>query len=615
MSRFVRIRLKLGVACLAALSWQTAMAQTKPATATASAPAPAKPDLSVLKLIPPKDVLGFVAVGNAEAFADKVGALAKLMMGPDGPPANFLDQIRQGAELGETFRPKGSFAAVLLDPRKYRPELARKVEKEQRDSVHLDMDPRKFPAAFLIPGTDPAKMFGRAAAAQDGKYVKLTDKNGGGDPAWALDAKTHVILAFDAKVLDAFSRASAAAPRQAEWAEMLARHDVVVWFDRKMCEKFRDTHLGVGFLNVIGFGGRFMPFGNPAMMPIRYVLATREKIFSEAVTLAFGLTLDNAGIVVEARWGYPADSVVGKALTLLPAKPGPLMTRLPAKLPYLFLYGATKDFKTPAKLKAEQYAELVKTELLKAAAPEVKAKAVKLVLALQEQVTAVQHYFGPNGKTPGLGLISVVECKSPKAFMKIIRDIPPVAQALMESLDNDEFKKITFEYVQNMETVGKVTADAILVKHPDMAEMDEEALNRMKGMIGDDKMRALFAVVDAKTVVISAGGGLPLLTAAIQAAQAKPKALEDDPSIRLALARLPRRRCVVAIVNIANGLKAMSDMASAMGSGPAPFVLNCKVPLAGAVSVDKTNLSFTAHVPLEPIKEIFDTMRRAREAP
>jgi len=609
MSRPMRSRLRVCVACLAVLSCGTAWSQTQPAPA----PAKAKPDLSVLKLIPSKDVLGFVVVGNAEAFAGKVGAVAKMMMGPDAPPMNLMASIKQRIELGETFNPKGSFAAVLLDPRKYRPDLAKKVPKDQRDDVDLDMDPASFPVAFIVPGTDPAKMFTGMAVAQDGKYVKFTTKDSGGDLAWALDAKTHVIVSADRKIMEAVTAKTAASPHRAEWGKMLARNDVIVWFDRKMCEKFRDTHLGVGFLNNIGFARGIMAFGNPTLMPVRYILATREKIFSEAVTLAFGLTLDNAGIVVEARWGYPADSVVGKALALLPAQPGPLMTRLPAKLPYLFCYGATKDFKTPLKLKAEQYTELLKTKYLKAAAPEVKAKAVKLVLALQEQVTAVQHYFGPNGQTPGLGLTTVVECKSPKAFMKIIKDVPPVAQALIQSVDNEEFKKITFEYVQSMETVGKVTADAILVKHPGMADMDEEARNRMKGMIGDDKIRALFAVVDAKTVVISAGGGVPLLTAAIKAAQAKPKALEDDASIRLGLARLPKRRCVVAVVNLANGLKAMSDIMGVMGSPPAPFVLNCKVPLAGAVSVDKTNLSFTAHVPLEPIKEIFDAYRRARQ--
>jgi len=604
-------------ACAASLLAIPRLGQAEPATKPATRPAE-KFDPRLLKLIP-DHCLGFVAVRSIEGTAGRAEALIRQAMGPMVPPDfKAVDYLKQSLRLGEGFDSNGSFALVMLHPKQYAPDLLKPPPED--DDPWGGVQPPELPMALIIPGKDAAKIFPNETFEKDGKYFRFGP---GDDTPWALETEGFVIVGFSKKVIEAFPPAKAVTSRLLPaHKKMLARYNVFAWADRKTCSKLGNTRFA-GFMSYLGEMGEMGGAVMPILMPIKYMRLTRGTVLKEATHVAVGIGADDSGFGFEVRWTYPSGSLVGKVLAAFPKQPGPLMTRLP-DLPYIFAYGATKTLKTPDKLKAEQYAKLLGHKYVATVPEDVKAKAAKIILGLQDEVTAVQHYFGPNSKEGGpMGAISVIECKSPARLKKVIEQIPPVAQAIIRNFaagDEDfgaEFEKVSLKHFKGLEAVGEVKVDAIVIDHPSMQEWDERQKNTITAIFGDDKPRFLIAEVDKKTLVITLGGGMKLMGEAIKGAKAK-RNLEADAVVKAALARLPRRRSVVAAFNLGN---AVNSYLAAMraGGGPAEFFpalnLQCKEPLVGAVSVDGLDVSFGGYVPIAPLKEVFQVMMGGMGAP
>ena len=606
MSQFKRLVIIVTAsACAFALLAASTGGETKPPAKPATRPAE-KLDPQLLKLIPDHCV-GFVTVRNAEGFAGRVDAFLKEVMPPMIFPPDFsaVKFLKTQLPFGEGFDAKGSFALVMLHPKQYAPDLL----KPPPEGEHAwgDVEPQQLPVAFIIPGKGAATMFPGEKPVKDGKYLRYGEGEG---YAWAFEADGFVILAFRKKVIEAFPPTKSMAGRlPPAHKKMLARYGVFAWADRKTCSKLGNTRFAafMGYLPQMG-GGWWS--ATPIMFPIKYMRMTRGTVLKEATHVAVGIEMDKSGALFQVRWTYPADSLVGKVLAAFPMKPGPLMTRLP-DLPYMFAYGANKALKTPNKLKAEQYAKLLGHKYLATVPEDVKAKAKKIILGLQDEVTAVQHYYGPNSKEGGgMGAISVVECKSPARLKKVIEQIPAVAQAIIRNFTEapDEFKKVSITHYKGVEAVDDIKVDAIAIDHPDMQEWDEEQKDAVKGIYGDDKFRFLIAQVDKKTLVITFGGGMKLLGEAIKAAKQK-RNLEADAVIKAALARMPRRRAAVGIFNLANAVTGYVDAVRSVAPIPIPaWKFECKTPLVAAVSVDKLDISFSGYIPVAPIKEMFQVI-------
>ena len=378
----------------------------KPTTRPTTRPAE-KLDPRLLKLIP-DHCLGFVAVRSIEGTAGRAEALIREAMAPVVPPDfSLLDYLKQGLSLGEGFDASGSFALVMLRPKQYAPELLKQPPEGR--GPWGGVEPQELPMAMIVPGKSLAKMFPTVSFEKEGKYFRL-ESDADEDRPRMLEADGFVIVGFNKKVIEAFPPAKPVTGRLLPaHKKMLARYAVFAWADRKTCSTLGNTRFAgfMGYLADMGeMGGGLMPM----LIPIKYMRLTRGTVLKEATHVAVGIAADKSGVGFEVRWTYPSGSLMGKALAAFPRKPGPLMTRLP-DVPYIFAYGATKSLKTPNKLKAEQYAKLLGHKYLATVPDDVKAKAAKIVLALQDEVTAVQQYFGPNSKgEAALGAVSVIEC-------------------------------------------------------------------------------------------------------------------------------------------------------------------------------------------------------------
>jgi hypothetical protein len=583
-----------------------------PAQSTRPTTRPTEVEAGLLALWP-KDSLGMVIVKDVEQLAGRAERFARLVAGESMPQEfNLLRMITRnaGGGLGATFRTDGSFGILMLDPAEVTADLARPLGDHERPA-EIDLGPLDLPFVFLLPGKDPQAMFPEVRLERDGRLFKV-----GGGSAWMAELDGYVALTARKEAAAAMTRDFAVHKPSSTHRTMLAECDALLWVNRDRILELRGSRL-VEWARHHVFRGQVARGIGQVALPGAYFYLTRHRALTGAEALAVGLRFDEEAVQVEARWSFDPKSLTAKAMALLPDQPGPLMTRVPTDLPYIFAYGATKRFATPMKLKKAQYEGLLAHEVLERVPADVKADALEIVMGLQEEVTGVQHYFGPGKKSGGaLGAVSVVECRSPKRMLRLVRRVPEVGLKILgETKVGLPLRGWSARYLAKAQQFGDRAADAILLEHPDMVDMDEDHREQIRSLIGHDKPRALICQVDEKTLVMTFGGGRDLMAAAIEAATGEKK-LAGVPAIRRQLAALPGRRCAVGAVSPVNGYNAYAatikrlwgDMGRRFGDGDPPGPRS-EVPIVFCLSVEGSDLSLTFRVPAEPLGEILRATR------
>ncbi|MFB3893345.1 MAG: hypothetical protein ACE15C_15135 [Phycisphaerae bacterium] len=616
-------------------------AATEPATTEPAVP-PVVTQETMFKSIP-ADTMGFLIVKNGRALATRIEKFVKGLMPPilavQMGQMNLLENVTAGANLGETFDPNGAFAVVVLDPVKYgafkkraekpapKPEAKEGEEGVEAPDVPSQPDTpalEEFPLALLVPGKDAMKMFANHSPSKDGKFVKLAG-NGQEPPWWCRDMDVFVVVTPNKRVLDAFSDVKPVTTRfGAQDKDIVARNDLAVWLDMAKLRKFLKSPDGKMIERAMKEStplGYMLPM---AMMssPLGaggYVGFTRSEVFDAADTFCFGMEFARTGIMAQLRANYAADTPFAKALAAYKPSDKPLTSRLP-DLPYIFAYGATRDFKMPDEMYAAQLDKMLAGTSLDKVPAELKAKAKKAAIAIRKEVTAVQHYIGPSSAddSAGVACLTVAECKSPDNVRKAAKElVEAVSDALKDvrigdskdSGDSDDennpLAKLKLFYTEAFDKVGDYAVDAVKVQHPALAEMDEADRTKMKAILGEDKVRLLIGQADKNTLIITLGGGMGFMKLAIESAGKKNK-LEQDAVTARTLTMLPKERAIVALVNISNAWNKGMNMAASMGAigSVAPVKATPQAPMAGTVSFDKGGWTFSLYMPSEGLKEV-----------
>src|ERR1035437_1735707 len=135
--------------------------------------------------------------------------------------------------------------------------------------------------------------------------------------------------------------------------------------------------------------------------------------------------------------------------------------------------------------------------------------------------------------------------------------------------------------------------------------MNEDALTKMKAILGEDKIRLLIGQADKNTLIITLGGGMDFMKLAIAAA-GKKNNIEQDAVAARALTMLPKERSIVALVSPSNGWNKAVNIITSLGQlgNIAPVKATPQAPMAGTVSFDKGGWTFSAYVPSDGLKEV-----------
>ncbi|HUT57987.1 MAG TPA: hypothetical protein VNA25_09085 [Phycisphaerae bacterium] len=604
-----RCRLLAGTGALIVLltcsfAYGQTMAATKPA---------GKDWLRLLDTVPSESV-AFVAVQNINGFAGKVQGFLKGFVPSEA--VKELDPVKSltdEQQLGETFDTSGSFAMVLLDPKRLDPRLMKKLEPDDDGDVNLgELRSRDLPVVFLLPGKDPAKMFPGRKLEPDGELTKLTRN---GSVAWVAEKDGFVACSFHKRALQAFSsKVSALVGLTAGDEKLAMSSDVLLWVNRKKAGELAGTafeHLVWSSMNMPKL--RYL---GPMAAPIKWFHLTRDVVFRQAERMVLGFRMTDKGPWGQLRVHYAADSVMGRTLSAARCTDQPLTAWLPDK-PYIFAYGARKDiFQTPASVK-KLALEAMKTDpALKGLSAEVKANLGAMIAAVNEQVTGVQHWAGQGSEMGPLGIANVVRCKDSAKLRQIIRGNLPVFQAMLNlalGVDSQDEERFSMKYDEAAYTLGDVKLDAITVSHPKIDEMlkDEDMGQRVKNAMvkafpGETKFRLRLAALDKDTMILILGGGKKFAQDAIAAAKAGKTALELADDAKSALAMLPPERFAVAMVNVPHAISFGSMVyMTAMGMSGAQLAVKPAPPVVVALSADKSDLVITAYLPRLMFKRVF----------
>jgi hypothetical protein len=556
----------------------------------------------LLKQIPP-DRLAVLVIPNLRDFSARLDGFLKQVL-PAKALGDFklMEFVVKGAELGTTFDPNGALAVVVFDPKKYAPDMAKPLSEE--DSDRRSYDTGQLPGAYIFAGRDIAKMFAAHEPQKEGDYLKM-----GSSDTYLLELDGCVVASRQKNILDEFIRQRSGSPRtaakgpSAAHMDLIARNDASLWVNWKMWDSLRNTParkaIGQVFDDLTDNHGI-----KQMLLGLQYVRLTRGEALRQAEQRTFGVRLSEKGMMVEVRGSYNADSLLGKALAAYKPSDKPLMSRLP-NFPYVFAYGARKETKTPSEIKAEQYNTLFDHPEFNVRFS-TKIKARNLILAIHEEVTAVQHYLGGQGPDGGpIGMVTVVECKSAQNLKKLVREAVPVAAECMKALKGTFLEEFVPEYVEDLDKVGDLRIDAIVIEHPSLAKMEKSTREALKAFLGEDKLCARIAQTDNNTLVVAFGGGTKFMEEAIKASRGEGR-IEQDPAVVAAMSALPKDRAAAALINVGNAWNLLMAAYASGGadSSMSKVKLASKAPVAAAVSIDKTDVTFVAYVPAEPIREV-----------
>jgi hypothetical protein len=586
----------------------------------AGAPKQAYPKAEPVLSHIPAGSLGFAVIPNAQAAAGRVDkfiadiGLAKMLPSPDPDhpekKVSVLDLLRGAARLGPGFNPNGGVAVVMLDPNAFGINLlelipggpgAKAGPMPMAEPGEAAEKPKpKIPFVIFVPGKSVQDVFGAYPMEAAGKYTLVNLRMG---PTYAAKLGSYVVLSPHDKALDAVMAAGkkAAAELPAEHRKIIAASDIAYYINMKVAAPILQQFLTKAVEQIVKQAG-----------PLGPIMGVYMGIYGDLIGQLDAVTVAGrfvpSGLVLDEMVSFQPGTYYAKAmLAETPSAKVPL-NALP-DLPYVLAVGASGDTsEESAKIGMEMIDSLLKSDLLKALPQEEKDRARKIVEGMSRQITGMQMVGGGAPAGSGLfGLSWVVHCKSAEKVKGLIAEEAAFAQGLVKHFggDNPDVQKLKIRYVKGMETVGSVTADAVVVEHPDLNEMEEDERSKMKKVLGEDQVRFLVAAADKNTVVITFGGSRNFLVEALKAAAGK-GSIGTAPEDAEAMRYLPKKKTAVVLINGANlyqlivaGMKTMEPDAELP-----PFKITCKTPISVGVGQTGKSMHVVVYYPTQLVKEV-----------
>lgn len=574
---------------------------------------PVAPAGNVLKHIP-AGCMGFVVVNNVQNFTGKIDGFIE-QISPEGQPlvpGKILDMIRGIARLGEGFNANGGFAAVMLDPQLYGVDMVSMITGEAKPPVAGEAPKKQppMPIVLVVPTADKTleNMLAAYQPVKEDDYIKLPRQ--GKDPIYCKVAGNYAAMGPNLKAVRNVATGGKTILTQLSATDkaLIARNDVGVWVNLKMLSPIIDAAIVKMEKEMAEDGGHGHGPGAAMQKAMGQNFSAMREIIKQLDDFSAGLRINNTGIIIDGRCSCLPDSVFGKALTACKPIAGSLLNRLP-NMPYIIAFGARNQPKTPKDFNIKQIDTMLAGEPFAGLSADAKAKLRGVMLGAEEQIESVQLYLG--GITSGsgqVGAVYVLECKSAEAVKALLADVVTVANEVVLTAEDENIKKLSVRYHQALETVGGKKVDVIDIDHPEISSMEEDDRDKMKAILGEDKVRLLIASADAKTLVITLGGSKALLAEAMKTACGT-GTLQTDPGVAKSLAMLPKQRMGVGLLNIGNIFKVIKNISAAVGEPPPPIPpIAAEEPFAGSISIQGVDMSFTGYLPTKTVGEIAKTV-------
>ena len=567
---------------------------------------------NVLKHIP-ENSYGFVAANNLkdlsesiEVFASQVG-LDPLLKG--GAPDGVLPAIIAGLKLNESADLNGGFAVVMCNLEECGINL---------DGIFDGKDEgTEPPVAILVPCKKLEDTFNSVVKDNGTTNVALS-----GEVFMAKRVGDYAVISKSKKALELFGKGKSYADVACKQAlkfhqscsvasnvnikALLPLKDAA---KRDFEKKLREAQ------QKVDNGDRWAKF---EVSQIKNQLEMLKSLdFAAQLTeVDFGLKFGKAGLYLDTFAAAVEGSEIAKCVASMKPLKGALFSALP-NTPYVFAThtGKTKyDFSSYLKLQLDQFKNMAAA--FGENGPKVSDKNIAAVIKackdMLDQMKESQVVIGGSTDAAfGYGAEIVVENadKFKIAFASFVKNY---AELINEISDGQA--GITVKHEKNALTIGASNVDKITVEIAEMANMPEEAREKMREFLGDDELAVYIAKTGNNRLVVTFAGGESFRKAMVNASL-KGGDLAKDKGVLKSLANLPGKKVFAGVFSIRNLYNVVANAAAASGTPldiilPIQPNLKVKTPIASAVFVEKNTAVMRIFIPNELIKELYmETIR------
>jgi len=566
----------------------------------------------------PAGSMGFVVAPSIEGMTGKIDkfiadlGFAQMLSQPDPADPNKMAQmpvltmLQASAKLGEGFNPKGSFGAVMLDLKAFDINLMELMGGAMGapDEAEKPAQPKakpKLPVVFFIPGKDVKSVLGAYKPEQAGKYMTVTLPPG---PMFAGQIGSYVMISPNDKALDAVAAATkmAASELPAEQLKAINAAEIAICLNGKAAAPAIIEMMQLGEAQMTAQAGEMGP-----------LIGTYFKIYRELLSQLDMVTLAGrfveGGLVFDELVSFQPDTPQAKAMATAKLLGKADFNALP-NMPYVLAVTAAASTSPQAtQIGLDMINSLLVSQPAAGMPDELKAAIKKAYTDTMDQVTGMQFVGGGAPAGSGVfGLSHVIQCKDSAKMKDILAESAGIAQGLIKHFGKDEpdANGVVIKYVKGIETVGAISADAIVIESPKIEKMEESERAEMKKALGEDKLRIRIAATDKNTVVVTLGGSSAFLAEAVKAAAAGTGKIGTDANSLIAMKHMPAEVSMVALFSASNlydvivtGMKTMSPETELP-----PFKINCKTPIAMGGGTTGKSMHAVVFIPTDLIKDV-----------
>jgi len=563
----------------------------------------------------PAGAMGFVVVNNLESMTSKIdkfiddlgfgGMLAQ--PDPSDPEKTIkmsvLDMMRGASAMGDGFNPKGGLAAVMLDPKAFDIDIMEMVGGAMGgpgNNGEAKAAP-KLPFVIFVPGKDVKSLLGAYNPEQAGKYMKVTLPFG---EMLAGQVGSYVMVSPNTKALDAVASATKKAPTElpAEHLKAIGQSDIAYVINGNLAGPLLAQIMQISEAQMAANAGEMAP-----------LVGTYFRIYRELLTQMGAVTVAGRfvedGLVFDELVAMQPGTPYGKAMASAKLTGKTSLNALP-NLPYVLAIGAAASTsKQNVEMGMDMINSLMLSQPLANMPNDLKTSITKLYEDVTDQVTGMQMVGGGAPEGSGLfGLAFVIKCKDSAKMKSLLAEKARIAEALIKHFGADEpdLQKLSIKYVKGVATVGAISADAVVIEHPEMANMEERERGEMKKVLGEDKINFRIAATDKNTVVITIGGSDKFLAETVKVAATSTGKIGTDSDAAKALKYMPAERQMVALFSASNlydvvvaGMKVMAPEEELP-----PFKITSKTPIAMGAGMAGKSAHVVLFVPTDLIKDV-----------
>ncbi len=547
----------------------------------------------------PQDAMGVVIIKNLKATLnstqDYMKAIGVDQMLPPEISQNLLGMLTQSLQLGQGFDANGGLAIAMLNPQKFGIDLPKMLSDED------PAPPEKLPFVVFVPGQDIQSVFGAYQPTEAGKSQKIMLPVG---EMFAREMKGYVLLSPMEEALEAVQTGQAQLPKalNALQSQIIDDSALAMYLDVNQLAPLMEAV--VQKLQQQADQAKEQGYGGDEQQMAARVMAVYAEMFKQVENAVLAVRMTDQALRVEKAAVMKADTNLAKLMQALKSGTGPLLHRLP-NLPYVLAVGSHTGGQQAQQIQRDMARAMVQSMIQD---EQVLARINELLSMEDGNVKTMQFVVGGAPQGSGVfGAAAVWEVENPdqlkSALVSSAASIKEIILALIPEDEREEFEQLEIKFEQNVEKVGDTTVDAIVLTHPEMAEMDEDDKQEMAKALGEDKLRVLLASPAKNLLVATFGGSVPFLTQAIQTAT-EAKGLAQDPGVQKALAMLPENPQSVFLFSPSNLLKVVQTAAQAMGEEAPPIQLTSTLPVAAATKVQDSTLHGVMILPNELVKEL-----------